>query len=514
MEKNIRKLMMVVAIIATAIALRFAFEYAYRLLNEITRITPLIGFSIRTLFVMLVVAIWLTITVRSENAYQKLPWLLILIVEPLVGIFLYFSMGRSFKNSFRYKNRPKIHDFSYITQEQTPQEIIYPESIDPQVKEIFQAAHHITYHPPYFNSTKQTLLNNGETFYPDLLKELNAAKDFILMEFFIVASDTRGREVLDLLMEKASQGITVKLIYDALGSNRRMKNSYVKKIKASQIDFVINDPIYFPFFNTRVNYRNHRKIIVIDGVIGYTGGMNLADEYDNSIAYDYFFRDAQIKLEGEAVSSLTTIFFKDYYYNTNHFINSSRYFPKKHIPSKGITQILQSGPDSDEAFIRNIYLKMIYNAKKSIKIMTPYMALDQEMLTALKTASLSGLKVDIIIPGTPDKILVYKVTKYYASVLAEHGVNVYKYTKGFAHAKILIVDDDIASVGSYNLDNRSAVIDFEVTALLHGDVVNEIVESFNQDIKDATQVEPRTWQKRPFTVKLIEGILSIFTPII
>ena len=514
MEKNIRKLMMIIAIILAAISLRIAFELAYRLLNEITRITPIIGFGIRTLFVTMVVVIWLTITVRSENAYQKLPWLLILVVEPIIGIFLYFSMGRSFKNSVRYKKRPLIHDHSYITKERSFKQVHYPEDIDPDVKEIFQAAHKVTHHEPFINSTKPTLLNNGEAFYPDMIQEIKQAKSFILMEFFIVASDQRGKEVIDLLIEKAASGIDVKLIYDALGSNRRMTRSVVKKIKQSNIDFIVNDPIYFPFFNTRMTYRNHRKIVVIDGIIGYTGGMNLADEYDNSIDYDYYFRDLQVKLEGEAVTSLTTLFFKDYYYNTNRFINDDFYYPKYKAEYQGITQILQSGPDSDEAYIRDLYVKMILNAKKSVKIMTPYMALDQETLTALKLAGLSGINVDIIIPGTPDKVLVYKVTEYYAGVLIEHGVNVYQYTKGFAHGKVLIIDDKLASIGSYNLDNRSAIIDFEVTALLYGKIVKDAVKSFKQDIQDSTQIEPKVWLQRPFTTKVIEGILSIFTPII
>ncbi len=423
-------------------------------------------------------------------------------------------MGRSFKNSLRYKNRPLIHDHSYITKEQKPGQISYPENLDPFVKTVFETAHKITHHEPTIDTTRPTLLNNGEQFYPDMIKELKQANDFILMEFFIFAHDTRGQEIIDILIEKAASGVDVKLIVDALGSRRRMKRSVTKKIKNSAIDFIVNDPIIFPFFNTRVNYRNHRKIVVIDGTIGYTGGMNIADEYDNSIAYDYHFRDLQIKLEGSAVTTLTTLFFKDYYYNTNRFIQDKRYYPKKPLSCPGITQVIQSGPDSDEAYIRDVYLKMIIGAKKSVKIMTPYMALDQETLTALKLAALSGIDVSIIIPGTPDKVLVYKVTKYYATVLIEHKVHVYQYTKGFAHGKCLIVDDLIASVGSYNLDNRSAIIDFEVTALLYGPIVDKLVQTFDNDLKDSRQIEPSVWLKRPITTKLIEGILSIFTPII
>jgi cardiolipin synthase len=287
-----------------------------------------------------------------------------------------------------------------------------------------------------------------------------------------------------------------------------------KRLKQSAVDFIINDPIYFPLFNTRINYRNHRKIVVIDGKTGFTGGMNLADEYDNSIAYDYYFRDTQIKLEGEAVKSLTAIFFKDYYYNTNTFINDDFYYPTYKVPSQGITQVLQSGPDSNEAHIRNVYLKMIMNAEKTIRIMTPYMAIDQEMLTALIVAKQSGVDVEIIIPGIPDKRLVYSVTKFYASVLLNHGINVYRYTKGFCHAKVLIVDDKIASVGSYNLDNRSAVIDFEITALVTDQAVIDVVDHFIQDKQDSEKLDKASWNQRFILTRLFEGLLSIFTPIL
>ena len=514
MEKNIRKIVLIVGIILTAVLLRVGFEYAYRLINEIARITPIIGFLIRTLLLVFVTLIFLTIAIRGESAYQKLPWLIILIIEPLVGLFLYFSMGRSFKRSRRYKNRPLIHSFDYIKDEALPKTITYPENASSLSVDIFELAHKLNYHQPHIHNTKVELFQNGETFYPELLNQIYSAKSFILMEFFIFATDTRGKEILTALMEKAASGVKVKLIYDALGSNRRINRAFYKKLKASKVDLVINDPIYFPFFNTRVNYRNHRKIVVIDGKIAYTGGMNIADEYDNRITYDYYFHDLQVKLEGAAVKSLTSLFFKDYYYNTNRFIDDDFYYPKAEVSSSEIVQIIQSGPDSDYAFIRDTYVKMIMNAKQSIKIMTPYMALDQETLNALKMACLAGVCVDIIIPGKPDKLLVYKVTKYYAGVLLKHGASIHIYEKGFCHAKILIVDDEVASVGSYNFDNRSAVIDFEVTALFTGSAVLDVVKSFNQDKQDSRLLMMDEWRNRSIIHPIIEGVLSVFTPII
>lgn len=514
MEKNIRKIVFVLLLIGTALLLRFGLETLFRFVSTRYNFTQVVGFLYRTLFLILVIIVWLSVTLRSERPSQKLPWLLLLAFEPLVGIILFLTFGRGFKRSKRYKDRPLIHSDHYITKEQRASDgVIDLDTDDGVLKRIFHSAHNISYHQPFTNTTKTTIYKNGDTFFPELTHTLTQAKSFILVEFYIIKDDIRGTEILELLMQKAKAGITVKLIGDAFGlSNlsRKMK----KRLNASDVDFIINDPIYFPLFNTRINYRNHRKIVVIDGKIGYTGGMNLADEYDNSIAYDYYFRDTQIKLEGEAVKSLTAIFFKDYYYNTNIFIKDDSYYPSYKVPSHGITQVLQSGPDSNEAHIRNVYLKMIMNAEQTIRIMTPYMAIDQEMLTALIVAKQSGVNVEIIIPGKPDKRLVYNVTKFYASVLLNHGINVHRYKKGFCHAKILIVDDKIASVGSYNLDNRSAVIDFEITALITESAVQDVVNHFIQDKQDSEQLDSVSWNNRFILTRLFEGLLSIFTPIL
>jgi len=514
MEKNIRKILLIVGLLLFALALRFLFEFVYRLVWEYYEFGSVIGFSLRFAYVMIFALIWLSIAIRSENPHQKLPWVLILLLEPMVGLTFFLTLGRNFKHSKRYKKRPLMHDDAYVTREIKPhQKTIDLSDYKEGVRELFHAAHHQSYHQPFVNDTKTTILRNGETFYPDLIRAIEDAEKFILFEFFIIRSDERGKQIMNLLMKRAEEGIDVKVIMDGLGSNNKMAYRYKRKLYNSQIDFIVNDKIYFPLFNTRVNYRNHRKIVVIDGHTGYTGGMNIGSEYDNRIESDYYFRDTQIKLEGNAVRSLTALFFKDYYYNTNKFIDDDFYYPNVEIKAKGITQIIQSGPDSNHAQIRDVYIKMFMMARKSIKIMTPYMALDVETLSALRIAANSGIDVEIIVPGIPDKYMVYKVTKFYITALLKENIKVYTYDKGFAHAKVLIVDDEVASVGSYNLDNRSAVIDFEVTALIHNETVDVLKEQFEHDKAESTLRTQEEWNKRPFLARLLEGILSIFTPI-
>ena len=514
MEKNIRKLVIIIFLITLAIVSRFTVEFVYRFIWEYYALSTILGFSLRFFAIAIFVFIWLAITLRSEYPHTKLPWLMLLVIEPIIGLTLFLSFGRSFKQSWRYKKRPLMYDGNYIKYETTPDQLLEKLNQHTEaVQDIFRIAHHQSHHQPFINQTDIKVLNNGEQFYPDLLDAIEQAKDFILFEFFIVRDDETSLKIIDALLKKAESGVDVKMIIDGLGSaptSFRLK----RKLKKSAIDFIINDPIYFPLFNTRINYRNHRKIVVIDGLIGYTGGMNIANEYDNTYNKNYIFRDMQIKLIGQAVQSLTALFFKDYYYNTNRFIDDKKYYPKTNVSTEGVVQILESGPDSLQATIRDIYVHMIMNAKKSIKIMTPYMAIDQETLTALKFAAKSGVDIQIIVPGIPDKFLVYKVTKFYITHLIQEGIRFYTYNKGFSHGKILIIDDQIASVGSYNLDNRSAIIDFEVTALFVHDAVKEITDQFILDKADSSLVIKEEWLKRSLFARLVEGIMSIFTPII
>ncbi len=514
MEKNIRKLFMIIGVIVFAIALRFALEFAFNAIWDFFEFGTLFGLLGRGFFVGIFALVWLSVTLRSESPNQKLPWLLILAFEPVVGTTLFLTFGRNFKNSRRYKKRPLMVGDRYITRETSPEKMEFAMyDIPERPREIFRAAHHISHHQPFINDARIDILPNGETFYPDLEEAIQKAEKFILLEFFIIRSDETGRRIMEMLIEKAEAGVDVKLILDGLGS-ARMKRSYLRRLKKSAIDLIINDPIYFPLFNTRINFRNHRKIVVVDGETAYTGGMNLGNEYDNRVASSYYFRDTQIKVRGTAIKSLTALFFKDYYYNTGEFIDTDFYYPHVTAGQKGVSQIIESGPDSDAAHIRNLYLKMILNAKRSIKIMTPYMALDQETLTALETASQSGVDVEIIIPGDPDKYLVYKVTKYFVTTLLGFDIKIYSYDRGFSHAKVLIIDDEMASVGSYNLDNRSAVIDFEVTALLYNDSVQTLVEHFEADKEDSSLIDPVEWARRPLPTRLVESVFSLFSPII
>jgi cardiolipin synthase len=333
------------------------------------------------------------------------------------------------------------------------------------------------------------------------------------MQFYIIRTDEIGKQVLNILKEKASSGIDVKLLYDAFGSVFLSKQM-LKSLKQHGVEIVVNDPVYFGLFNTRLNYRNHRKITVIDGEYGFLGGHNLGDEYNQKNKKFGHWRDTSILLQGRVVKSLTQLFFRDYYYNTDHFISDLKYYPTTTKMEEGMVQVIPSGPEFVHPPIRNVYVKMINNAKESIKIMTPYLALDQELLTSLVIAVKSGVKVSIIIPGIPDKKSIYTVTKSFVEGLIEEGIDIYMYSPGFCHAKVFIIDDMLASCGTYNFDNRSAKINFEVTALLYQQGVDKLIEDFNHDLLQSKRIEPKRWRKRGLINRIYEGLLNLFSPLV
>ncbi len=515
MEKSLRKIFWVFLVLAIALGFRFGLEYLFNIVWEFFDLSSVFGFVVRSSIVIIFALVWLSITLRSDKPYQRLPWLLLLTFEPVAGMTLFLTFGRSFKRSRRFRKRPLMRQSNYITRENKRFDAFKDLSeANQKYASIFNTAHKLSYHRPYQSSTKTKVLKNGEAFFPSFLEAIKDAKSFIFVQFYIFRSDALGREVTEKLMQKAREGVDVKGMFDGLGSATASRK-YLRKMRESGIDLVLNDKIYFPLFNTRVNYRNHRKIVVVDGRIGFTGGMNLANEYDNRKKRGYYFRDTMIRLEGTAVKSLTAIFLKDYYYNTNTFLDLDKYYPEARTYSEGVVQIIQSGPDSEEAHIRDLYLKMIFSAKKSIKIMTPYMAMDQETLTALKVAVKSGIDVEIIIPGVPDKQLVYMITQSFVSSLLDYGVKIYKYNRGFCHSKVIMIDDELASVGTYNLDNRSAFLSFEVSTLTTTKSALETLNThFQEDLQDSTLITLDTWRKRNVFMRFLENLLAIMSPII
>ena len=516
MRYNIKRNIWIIVIVLIMLFARFEFELALRLFNLDVAFTEYFDFWFRNLFTVFLILIFIHIISKSDYSTTKLPWLLLLIIEPITGITLFLTFGRDYRESFRYRRHTKLHDGNYLISEPKSNfnQKEYKE-IDSEVTDIYKTAYNMTHHHAYLYDSSVQVLNKGEDFFSLLAEEIKKAKKFIFLQFYIIRTDTTGRMILDLLKEKANEGVEVKILYDAVGSVF-LDQRLLKELESEGVEIKVIDPFYFAFFNTKMNYRNHRKNTIIDGKIAFTGGMNLADEYQNKSKKKRFpvFRDTQIAIRGKAVNSLTALFLRDWCYVTNNLIEDKKYYCATKVESEGMVQIIPSGPDFKYPPIRNTYVKMINNAKKSVKIITPYLALDREMITSLMIAARGGVNVEIIVPATPDKKVVYEVTKSFFNELLEEGVKIYTYTGTFCHAKVFIVDDTIASCGSYNLDNRSARINFEVTALLYKTGVKELVDDFANDLVLSKEISFTKWRKRGFVQRTIEGLFSLVSPLV
>lgn len=501
-------------ILLIAILSRIGFEFLLRIFNEEFIVTEFFEGAFRYSTYALTGVIFLSIIVKSEYNVSKIPWLLILLVEPFTGLFLFLTFGRDYRESNRYEDHPLANEKQYLTREPvTDFELYEYQDIDSEVTDIYKTAFNMTGHHAYLNDSKVSVLTNGEQFFPRLIEELRQAKSFIFMQFYIIRTDETGTQVFEILEQKAKEGVTVYVLYDALGSVF-LNKEILRNLRDSGVQIMAIDKIRFGFFDTRVNYRNHRKITIIDGRIGFLGGMNLANEYWNKSKRFPPFRDTQLLLEGLVLNSLTALFLRDWYYTTDDFIEDSEFYTATPIHEEGLVQIIPSGPDFKYPPIRNVYVKMINNAKHSIKIMTPYMALDREMITSLMIASRGGVDVFIIIPGKPDKKTVYEVTQSFIEELLEEGIHIYRMNDTFTHAKVLIVDDTLASCGTYNLDNRSARINFEVTALLFKQGVETLISDFENDLSMSEKIHLNTWRKRHLFKRIVEGIIGLFSPLV
>lgn len=510
MEKNRKRLYWFSLIIFGALLIRLGYELLFDFLANQYVFTQFIEGLIRFSITAISAVIVISILVKSEQTPSKLPWLLFLVFEPFIGLALFLTFGREYRYSIRYKKKEKLKPASYLVSEPTTDfHSLLDAGMDQELVDIFRVSYEETKHHIYHGDSHAEVLTNGHAYYKDLKQTMEEAQEFILLQSYIITTDQTAREIFDILKKKTNVRRIV--LYDAIGSIY-LDHEYIRSLERSGVEVIKIDPVRFGFFNTRINYRNHRKIVVVDGKVGFTGGMNIGEEYIHKSKLG-FFRDTQVRITGAAVRSLTQLFMRDYYAMTGTLLEEGFYKDEK-VSSNETVQIVPSGPEFMRPPIRNTYVKMINNARESIYLTTPYLALDLETKTSLIIAAKSGVDVRIIIPGKPDKKMVYIVTKSFIQELLESGIKIYFYQDAFIHAKVFIMDSLLASVGSYNLDNRSARINFEVTTLLLGEAVDTLVKDFNHDLENAELINLQEWRNRSLVSRLIEGVFNLMAPIV
>ncbi|MHC0036689.1 cardiolipin synthase [Pseudoneobacillus sp. C159] len=468
------------------------------------------------LMTLSVIFIGFVIFLENRHPAQTITWLVVLGSFPLVGFFFYLLFGRNYRKEriFRKKYFLDKQAFLKVEGETDPKSEEKIERMGDHQKRLFALAQRLGNSPISFGTYTKTLTNGSET-YRHILKEMKKATHHIHLEYYIVRDDALGQEIKSLLIQKAREGVKIRFLYDAVGSWKLSKD-YINELNSEGVSMIPFGPVKLPFLNNKFNFRNHRKIIVIDGAVGFVGGLNIGDEYLGRSKQFGFWRDTHLMLRGEAVRSLQLIFLQDWYYMTNHSFLTAEYLsPVLEENIHGGVQLIAGGPDNEYSVIKNIFFSMITSAEKSVWIASPYFIPDDDIFSAIKVAALSGIDIRILVPKRPDKRIVFHASRSYFPELMEAGVKIYEYERGFMHSKIVLVDGEIASIGTSNMDMRSFHLNFEVNAFLYRTRSTEkLVNDYLKDLKSSKEINYEEFKKRSIGLRIFESTARLLSPLL
>lgn len=476
-------------------------------------------------------AISMVIILENRDPARTVTWLLIFLLLPGVGLLIYAVFGRNIrkikifktqklandiKEEKLFENLEEIQELVKLEQDSIKERSLADDELaDYSKKRVISLLLNTGMFPFTTNNNIDVYIDGNQKF-ENLIKDIKSAKDHIHLEYFIIKDSEIGRKIRDLLIEKAKKGVKIRILYDDVGCWRFwFHRKFFNEMKKHGIDIMPFLPAKFPIIGSKLNYRNHRKIVVIDGKVGYTGGINIGDEYVGKNKKFGYWRDTHIRIEGTSVYLLQMTFLIDWYYTTKEIILIKKYFPKMSYCGDSMVQVVASGPDSDWEAIHYAYFSAICQAKKSIYIETPYFIPDESILRALKSAALSGVDVRIIFPKIADHKMVNSASYSYFADILKSGGKVYLYTKGFIHSKIVIIDDKISSTGSANMDLRSFMLNFEINAFIYDkDVIEIMTKDFFEDMKNSEELDESDFENRNIIIKAKESISRLFSPIL
>ncbi|MCR4690448.1 MAG: cardiolipin synthase [Lachnospiraceae bacterium] len=473
---------------------------------------------ILTLFSALAIIAIIVIINSDDNPAFKMAWIIPICVFPLFGVALYLFVTTNPGSRGLAKHLARrVDESSYLMK--TEYRVL--EKIKKEPSGFRNITHYLQHNNlmPAYDHTKVTFFPLGENKYEDLLRELRKAEHFIFLEYFIVHRGVVWNSILEILKEKAAQGVEVRLLYDGMNTLSALPTNYPKKLQAAGIKTRVFGPIR-PLLSTAQNNRDHRKILVIDGRIAYNGGINLADEYMNLEERFGHWKDTAVKLEGEAVRSFTIMFLQMWYLQDKGKGEYERYLlPQGSFPGgpdrSGYVIPYNDDPMNHLDIAKDVYLDLLYKARSYVHIMTPYLVPDNEMVNALCYAARRGVDVRILLPHIPDKKMVFSIARTFYPVLLESGVKIYEYTPGFVHAKEFISDDTKAVVGSINLDFRSLYLHFEcATLILNNPVVPKIERDFQETLKKSRKVNLQYYVDLPLFYRLFGKVANLFAPLV
>ena len=454
----------------------------------------------------------------KRNIDNTLTWIVILVLVPPLGFILYAMFGRSIAKNNMFSVKEK--EDRVIKNKILESYVEIESNLDPYLDEnkdiIYTLANSNNAHFTADNDVD--IYPESNMFFNSLLEELKKAEEYINIQFYIFKDDRIGKEIIEILKEKAQSGVEVRLLYDAVGG-RNLSKKAVKEMKEAGVQVANFFPSFLNIINFNINFRNHRKIVVIDGKVGFVGGFNIGDEYLGRDPKFGEWRDTHIKLTGSCVIDLSMRFLLDWRYTTKENLDLAKYFTKKRKKSTGNVgiQIVSSGPDITELDeIKYGYMKMIQKARDYVYIQSPYLILDKTLMETLKVACLSGVDVRIMIPSKPDHPFVYWASYSYAGELLDYGAKIYTYGEdAFLHAKTIVYDDSVASIGTANMDIRSFELNFEVNAFIYSEEkAREQRMIFERDIKNSREITKEIYESRSTYIKMKESISRLLSPVL
>ncbi|MFV0519919.1 MAG: cardiolipin synthase [Lachnospirales bacterium] len=450
------------------------------------------------------------IFISNKKTNAKTSWIIFLLIFPVFGLFLYLIFGRINFNKKIYTrfSAAEKEGEKYLVQDLDVLEGITDKDMLQQIKLVNMDSGY-----PVYKNTEVEYYPLGENFFESLIIELEKAEKFIFMQYFIVSDGNMHRKIMEILKSKAESGVEVFYSYDVAGSLFTLPKDFKEDCLSSNIKILpFNDNMGNPY--TFISYRDHRKITVIDGKVGFTGGINIGDEYINQVERFGHWKDVAVKLTGDAVNSLSIIFLKTWAFDQKIPLDFSKYIYKNEtIKNDTYVMAFDDGPVAKDV-AENNYIRMIASAKDYVYICTPYLILSQELISAIQLATISGVDVRILTPHVPDKKLIFKLTQSFYGVLLEKGAKIYEYKPGFVHAKTVVVDDKVAFVGTINFDYRSLLWNFECGAWIYDKkVANILKDDYLKTLDISLEYTIEKYKSKNIIQRLSDALLQFVAPL-
>lgn len=464
-------------------------------------------------YIMLVIwAVYRTILNYDNcNPIRTIGWILAFVFLPVIGFLLYVVVGRNLNKKRSYFR--KLHEV--IKKQGKPNFCFSQEEDSELVKEYKEQKIMLSNltHLPLFPGNKVDLYPTATDKFRALFMDMENAKHHIHVLYYTIAGDTIGTKFKEIVLRKHKEGVKIRILYDDIGCNETSK-SYFKEIQAYGIDVAIFSPAVFPKMMKSVNYRNHKKIVVIDGEIAYTGGINIKDEYIQGVDWG-IWKDFHLRVQGPGAQGFQTVFLKDWFYEANEYINDQSYYPPVEHFGDNFLQVVTAEPIDEFAHIMQGMAASILRAKKSVYIESPYFVPNETILNAIQMASMSGVDVRMVMPDKSDNMKVQYASNSYVQQILVSNVKVYRYQAGFIHSKLIVIDDELTIAGSSNMDIRSFELNFETNVFIYNKETARIAKGFIlRDMDNSHLVDPQEWKNRKLRDKFIDAFFRLFSPLL